>query len=86
VERGVDLEKLVDHYDHICQIAGNTLHVAIGSDLDGAYGKEQSPHDLEDIADLQKLQSILTRRGYSQSDIQNIFYKNWLRFLMDAWA
>jgi membrane dipeptidase len=86
VERGVDLEKLVDHYDHICQIAGNTLHVAIGSDLDGAYGKEQSPHDLEDIADLQKLQSILTRRGYSQSDIQNIFYKNWLRFLIDAWA
>jgi membrane dipeptidase len=85
-ERGIDLEKLVDHHDHICQIAGNTLHVAIGSDLDGAYGKEQSPFDLEDISDLQKLQSILTRRGYSPSDIENIFYKNWLRFLHDAWA
>ena len=85
-QRGIDLEKLVDHYDHICQIAGNSLHIAIGSDLDGAYGKEQSPYDLEDISDLQKFQSILHRRGYSTSDIENIFYKNWLRFLTNAWA
>jgi membrane dipeptidase len=85
-QRGIDLEKLVDHYDHICQMAGNSLHIAIGSDLDGAYGKEQSPYDLEDISDLQKFQSILQRRGYSTSDIENIFYKNWLRFLTNAWA
>ena len=85
-ERGVDMEKLVDHYDRICLIAGNSLHIAIGSDLDGAYGKEQSPYDLEDITDLQKYQSILQRRGYSSSDIENIFYKNWLRFLRKAWA
>ena len=85
-ERGIDLEKVVDHYDHICQIAGNTNHIAIGSDLDGAYGKEQSPYDLEDIADLQNLKGILSRRGYSSTDIENIFYKNWLRFLRKAWA
>ena len=84
-ERGIGLEKLVDHYDHICQIAGNTHHIAIGSDLDGTFGKEQSPYDLEDIADLQKFQSILIRRGYQDSDIGNIFYKNWLRFLRNAW-
>jgi membrane dipeptidase len=85
-ERGVNLEKVVDHYDHICQIAGNSNHIAIGSDLDGAYGKEQSPYDLEDIADLQNLKGILSRRGYSKADIENIFYKNWLRFLRKAWA
>lgn len=85
-ERGIGLENLVDHYDHICQIAGNTLHVAIGSDLDGTFGKEQSPFDLEDISDLQKLQSLLAGRGYSSSDIGNIFHKNWLRFLTEAWA
>lgn len=85
-ERGVDLAKLVEHYDHICQIAGNSLHIAIGSDLDGAYGKEQSPYDLEDISDLQRLQSILGARGYSTGDIENIFYKNWLRFLRKAWS
>lgn len=85
-ERGVHLELIVDHYDHICQLAGNSLNVAIGSDLDGGYGKEQSPYDLEDISDLQKLNGMLTRRGYSVNDIENIFYKNWLRFLRKAWA
>ena len=85
-ERGINLEMLVDHYDHICQLAGNSLHVAIGSDLDGAYGKEQSPYDLEDISDLQNLKVILAKRGYSSGDIENIFYKNWLRFLRNAWS
>ena len=85
-EREIDLEKVVDHYDHICQIAGNSLHIAIGSDLDGAYGKEQSPYDLEDISDLQHLKTILANRGYSPEDIENIFYRNWLRFLRKAWG
>jgi len=85
-ERGIKLEMLVDHYDHICQMAGNSLHVAIGSDLDGAYGKEQSPYDLEDISDLQRLSGILTKRGYSTVDVENIFYNNWLRFLKNAWT
>ena len=84
-ERGVNLEKVIDHYDHICGMAGNSLHVAIGSDLDGGYGKEQSPYDLETIADLQQLPGLLTKRGYSPEDIDNILYKNWLRFLQKAW-
>ncbi len=84
-ERGVNIEKVIDHYDHICQMAGNSLHIAIGSDLDGGYGREQSPYDLETIADLQLLPGLLSGRGYSGEDIDNIFYKNWLRFLREAW-
>lgn len=80
-KRGVNLEKLIDHYDHICQIAGNSDHIAIGSDLDGAYGTEQSPYDLNTIADLQKLEEMLLARGYSLQDVEKIFNKNWLRFL-----
>ena len=79
------LEVMIDHMDHICQIAGNALHVGIGSDLDGAFGKEQSPQDLETIADLQKIPTILTKRGYSQTDIENVMHGNWLRFLRKAW-
>jgi membrane dipeptidase len=81
----IKLEHLVDHWDHICQIAGNSLHVAIGSDLDGIFGTEQSPWDLNSIADLQKYQNILSNRGYKQEDIDNIFHKNWLIFLRKAW-
>lgn len=82
----IKLENLVDHWDHICQIAGNSLHVAIGSDLDGIFGTEQAPMDLNSIADLQKFQDILAKRGYEQDDIDNIFHKNWLRFLRKAWS
>lgn len=80
-----NLEKMIDHLDHICQLAGNTLHVGMGTDLDGAFGKEQSPYDLETIADLQKVPDLLAKRGYSPTDIENIMHGNWLRFLRKAW-
>lgn len=79
------LEKLIDHIDHICQLAGNALHVGIGSDLDGGFGKEQSPTDIETIADVQKLSGLLSVRGYSNQDIMNIMHGNWLRFIRNAW-
>ena len=78
---GCDLEKVVGHIDHICQLAGNSLHVGIGSDLDGAFGREQCPSDLETIADLPKIGHLLAARGYSLADIEGIMYGNWLRFL-----
>ncbi|MEQ9218864.1 MAG: membrane dipeptidase [Cyclobacteriaceae bacterium] len=81
---GINLEKLVDHFDHICQMAGNTKHVGIGSDLDGLFGLEQSPMDLDTIADLQKFRSILSARGYADEDIENIMYKNWVNLLMEV--
>ena len=75
------LDKVVGHIDHICQLAGNALHVGIGSDLDGAFGKEQCPYDLETIADLPKIGPLLAARGYSAADIENVLCGNWLRFL-----
>jgi len=79
------LEKLIDHLDHICQLAGNTLHVAIGSDLDGAFGREQCPFDVETIADLQRFPSLLRKRGYKDTDIENVMHGNWIEFLRRAW-
>jgi membrane dipeptidase len=72
------------HIDHICQLAGNTYHAAIGTDLDGGFGTEQSPAGLETIADVQKLESILTERGYTGPDIDRIFHGNWMRFFLSA--
>ena len=92
-ERGVsmpkpmncNLEVMIDHLDHICQIAGNALHIGIGSDLDGAFGTEQSPYDLDTIADLQKIPFLLKKRGYTEGDVENIMHGNWLRFLRHTW-
>lgn len=77
----VTLSTIVDHIDHICQLTGNTNHVGIGSDLDGGFGREQSPVDLDTITDLQKLPALLSEHGYSQVDIEAIMHGNWLRVL-----
>ncbi|KLT65452.1 dipeptidase [Pedobacter sp. BMA] len=81
-----NLEVMIDHIDHICQLAGNALHVGIGSDLDGAFGREQCPYDLETIADLQKVPDLFKKRGYTDTDVENLMHGNWLRFLRKAWA
>ncbi len=81
-----NLEKLINHMDHICQIAGNTNHIGIGTDLDGAFGKEQCPYDLETIADLKNIPALLTKRGYSKNDCENIMHGNWLRLLRNTWG
>jgi membrane dipeptidase len=81
----VTLENVVDHIDHVCQLAGNTRHAAIGSDLDGGFGAEQCPEDLDTIADLQKLAPLLRKRGYTEADVKAIFHGNWMRFFAGAW-
>ena len=81
----VTLNSVVDHIDYICQLAGNARHAAIGTDLDGGYGREQSPCDLDTIADLQKLTDLLAARGYPDTDIADIMHNNWLHLLRIAW-
>src|SRR5439155_7099287 len=83
-QAGVKLEAMIDHIDRVCQIAGNARHAAIGSDLDGGFGKEQSPLDLDTIADLQRLPDLLRGRGYDSQAIEGIMHANWVRFFKEA--
>lgn len=85
-ESGVVLAHLVDHWDHICQLAGNARHIGIGTDLDGGFGREQSPGDLDTIADLGRLPAMLAARGYPADDVARVMHGNWLDFLERAWA
>ena len=79
----VTLDAVLNHIDHICQLAGSARHVAIGTDLDGGFGNEQIPSGMETIADLQKLAPLLLKRGYSEQQVDAIFHGNWLRFLRE---
>ncbi len=81
---GVTLSTLVDHIDHICHVTGSARHVGIGSDLDGAFGREQTASDLETIADLTKILDLLAHRGYRAEDVEAIASGNFLRFLREA--
>ncbi len=82
---GVTLSHALDHLDHICQIAGNARHVGIGSDLDGAFGTEQTPQDVQSIADLARVPELLTARGFSAEDVTAVAHGNYLRFVRSAW-
>jgi len=82
---GLTLEKIVEHIDHVCQIAGSARHSGIGSDLDGAFGREQTPADLDTIADLARIPTMLKGRGYSDEDVTSIAHGNFVRFLTEAW-
>jgi membrane dipeptidase len=84
LERGLRLEKLVEHIDHVCQIAGNTRHTGLGSDLDGGFGGEQTPSDLDTIADVGLLCDLLRAKGWSAGDIDNFAHGNFLRVLRRA--
>jgi membrane dipeptidase len=81
VSMGVSLKLMINNIDHICQLTGNSLHAGIGSDLDGAFGTEQCPYDLDTISDLQKIPGMLSEIGYSEPDIHNILSANWISFL-----
>jgi membrane dipeptidase len=79
----VPLDTLIAHIDHVCQLAGNADHAAIGSDFDGGFGVQSIPPEMDSIADLQIIASKLIERGYSESDAGKILGGNWLRFLRE---
>jgi len=79
------LEKMAEHIDYICQFAGNVRHSGIGTDLDGGFGREQCPMDLDTIADLARLSVLLKARGYAEENVELIAHGNFVRFLRGAW-
>ena len=78
------LEDVVDHIDHICQLSGSVQHAGIGSDLDGGFGTEQCPADVDTIADIGRIGEILAKRNYSQEEIEAVMYRNWVGFFEEA--
>ncbi|MFO7682414.1 MAG: membrane dipeptidase [Chloroflexota bacterium] len=85
-KQAVTLDHVVAHIDHICQVLGNARHVGIGSDMDGGFGREHIPAELDTIADLPKIGQKLLERGYDPEDVTRIMGDNWLRILKRAFA
>lgn len=77
----VGLDAVVRHIDHVCQIAGDARHVAIGSDFDGGFGSEAIPRELDTVADLPRLAAALRAAGFAEEDVAAVMGGNWLRTL-----
>ncbi len=86
-EQGKDAVTLADvvrHIDHMTQLTGSAEVVGIGSDLDGGFGREAMPAEIDTVADLQRLGLILAVSGYTSSAVSGILGDNWLRFFRQA--
>ena len=77
----VSFRDVANQIEHIVGVTGSADCTGIGSDLDGGFGTEQTPGDCESIADLQKLPSHLSDRGYTRQDIRKIMSGNLIGFL-----
>lgn len=76
-----DSKQLVDHIEHIIEVAG-TDYVGLGSDFDGVGPLK--PSDVPDVSGYPVIVSELLRRGHSEKDIEKILSGNFLRVWNDV--
>jgi membrane dipeptidase len=76
------LNSLIDHIDHVAQVAGID-HVGLGSDFDGF---PILPEGLRSAADLPKITSALAERGYRAEQLVKLLGGNLLRVLDEVQA
>jgi membrane dipeptidase len=68
-----DVKTVADHIDHVVSLVG-VDHVGFGSDYDGVG--DTLPTGLKDVSQYPNLIYELLQRGYTESDIEKICYKN----------
>lgn len=75
------IEDMVRHIKHIRNVAGIEV-IGLGSDFDGI----PNPVEIEDISQMSKLADILLKEGFSQDEVEKIFFKNSLRLIQEVLA
>jgi membrane dipeptidase len=77
-----DIGSVADHIDHVRKVAG-VASIGIGGDYDGIpFG----PDGLEDVSTYPALFTELARRGYTQSELEQISFGNMMRVMRAAEA
>jgi len=86
-KESVTLDDVAAHIDHVCQLLGSADHVGIGSDMDGGFGRDDVPAEIESIADLRKIGDALQEKyGYDDGDVAKIMGENWVERLRAAFS
>jgi membrane dipeptidase len=71
-------DQLLRHANHIANLSGWN-HVGIGSDLDGGFGLEESPLEIDTVADLYKVGAVVPAEAR-----EAMLSTNWLNFLRSS--
>ena len=69
------VELIAKHAAHYKQVGGAQM-IALGSDFDGIDG----PHQLENAAFLPLLADALRKEGFTEDEVEGIYYRNAMRF------
>ena len=77
-ERVSSLQEITNHIKHIKNVGGIDV-LALGSDFDGIENKVE----IKDSSEMDKLAFYLYKEGFKESEIEKIFYKNVLRFMIE---
>lgn len=72
------------HIERLCELMGHRRGVALGSDMDGGFGADQLPRELDHPSRLGNLANALLKSGWSDEDVRGFASENWLRFLRAA--
>ncbi len=78
------LDVLVRHIEHICEVAGGVRHVGLGTDLDGGFGREAIPAELDSCVDLPLIGVALLAAGWRSEEVEAVLGGNWLRWLAQS--
>lgn len=77
------IDEAIAHVEHICAVAGDRLHVGLGSDMDGGFGATLLPDGIDTPRDLEKLAAALIARGWTPDQVHDFRWRNWARFWMN---
>lgn len=80
-KKAVTFATVIKHMQHICDLAGDASHCGFGTDFDGGFGMEATPHEIDTAADLQKFADALSTAGFNDTEVRGIMGENWLRIL-----
>ena len=69
------VERLAKHAAHFKQVGGIEV-ISLGSDFDGIGGQ----HELETAADMPLLAEALRREGFTEDEVEAIYWRNAYRF------
>jgi membrane dipeptidase len=79
-KRRATLTDVLTHIRHICDLSGSATHIGLGTDMDGGFGRQEIPVEIETSADLPRVADALSAGGFNDKDIAGIMGENWMRF------
>lgn len=80
-QKDTPLEVVADHVVYLADRLG-VDHVGLGSDFDGCL----PPQDLSDVTGLPLLFEVLRQRGFDETALDKLAYRNWISMLEKAAA